>query len=227
MDFCRIPLSLRCKIVWSMNRISLFCKRPFIWLARFRHRCGYGVHSPFAFHLITGVIYEKTPYYKYAALQEEEKRLAPERPKDWRSEPLRVKRLLFRLVNYARPETIVDAGRQSASGLYLRAGREGAIYTAATDLDELFLEADVPVDFLYLHDWRRPRFVEEVFRLCVTRTRGCSVFVIEGIRYTASMRRLWKAMKQDERCGITFDLYDLGIIFFDRTKIKQHYLVNF
>ena len=58
-----------------MNRISLLCKRPFIWLARFRHRCGYGVHSPFAFHLITGVIYEKTPYYKYAALQEEEKRL--------------------------------------------------------------------------------------------------------------------------------------------------------
>ena len=95
MDFCRIPLSLRCKIVWNMNRISLLCKRPFIWLARFRHRCGYGVHSPFAFHLITGVIYEKTPYYKYAVLQEEEKRLAPERPKGWRSEPLRVKRLLF------------------------------------------------------------------------------------------------------------------------------------
>ena len=41
------------------------------------------------------------------------------------------------------------------------------------------------------------------------------------------MRRLWDAMRQDERCGITFDLYDLGIIFFDRTKIKQHYLVNF
>ena len=27
--------------------------------------------------------------------------------------------------------------------------------------------------------------------------------------------------------GITFDLYDLGIIFFDKTKIKQDYIVNF
>ena len=48
-----------------MNRITLALKRPFIWLRRFRHRCGYGVHSPFAFNLITQVIYENTPYYKY------------------------------------------------------------------------------------------------------------------------------------------------------------------
>lgn len=210
-----------------MNRISILCKRPFVRLARFRHRCGYGVHSPFAFYLITGVIYETAPYYKYASLLEGEKRQATQHPRSWREEPLRVKRLLFRLVNYARPETIVDAGPLSASGLYLKAGREGAVYTAAAELDELFLEAGVPVDFLYLHDWRRPDFVEEVFRLCVGRARGCSVFVIEGIRYTSAMRRLWDAMRQDERCGITFDLYDLGIIFFDRTKIKQHYLVNF
>ena len=44
-----------------MNRITLTLKRPFIWLSRFRHRCGYGVHSPFAFSLITQVIYESTP----------------------------------------------------------------------------------------------------------------------------------------------------------------------
>ena len=48
-----------------MNRMLLALKRPFIWLYRFRHRCGYGVHSPFAFNLITHVIYETTPYYKY------------------------------------------------------------------------------------------------------------------------------------------------------------------
>ena len=210
-----------------MNRIFLLCKRPFVRLTRFRHRCGYGVHSPFAFHLITGVIYEDTPYYKYAVLMREEKQMAKQHPKGWSYEPLRVKRLLFRLVNYARPKTIVDAGRPSAASLYLRAGREGAAYTAVVEPDELSLEADVPVDFLYLHDWRRLDFVEEVYRRCVMQTRGCSVFVVEGIHYTAAMRRLWEAMRQDERCGITFDLYDLGIIFFDRTKIKQHYLVNF
>ena len=57
-----------------MNRITLTLKRPFIWLSRFRHRCGYGVHSPFAFNLITQVIYESTPYYKYKDLAVEQKK---------------------------------------------------------------------------------------------------------------------------------------------------------
>ena len=69
--------------------------------------------------------------------------------------------------------------------------------------------------------------MEEVFRICVARTTGKSVFVIEGIRYTPEMSALWKRMKQDERTGISFDLYDLGILFFDKTKIKQDYIVNF
>ncbi|WP_291529299.1 hypothetical protein [Bacteroides sp. UBA939] len=214
------------------NRLSLFLfvltlKRPFIWLCRFRYRCGYGVHSPFAFNLITQVIYENTPYHKYKDLAEEQKKLSYERGEYWKYESRKVKRLLFRLVNYAQPNTIVDAGRIAASSLYLKAGKEGVDYTSASELSGLFLEAGVPVDFLYLHDYRHPEFMEEVFRICVTRTTRKSVFVIEGIRYTSQMKALWKRMQQDERVGITFDLYDLGILFFDKTKVKQDYIVNF
>lgn len=114
-----------------MNRILLALKRPFIWLYRFRHRCGYGVHSPFAFNLITHVIYETTPYYKYRELAAEQKKLAPQKDRMWSYESVKVKRLLFRLVNYAQPATIVDAGIPAASSLYLKAAKEGADYTAA------------------------------------------------------------------------------------------------
>lgn len=210
-----------------MNRIVLTLKRPFIWLCRFRKRCGYGVHSPFAFDLITQVIYQDTPYYKYEDLTAEQDKLALEKGKPWNYESKKVKQLLFRLVNHAQPATIVDAGRLAASALYLKAGKEGADYTSASELDDLFLESGVPVDFLYLHDYRHPQFMEDVYRICVARTTEKSVFVIEGIRYTSKMHALWKRMKQDERTGITFDLYDLGIIFFDKTPIKQDYIVNF
>ncbi len=108
-----------------MNRILLTLKRPFIWLYRFRHRCGYGVHSPFAFNLITHVIYESTAYYKYEELAKAQKQLELEKDKRWKYESKKVKRLLFRLVNYTQPETIVDAGTLAASALYLKAGKEG------------------------------------------------------------------------------------------------------
>ena len=95
-----------------MNGFFLL-KRPFIWLARFRHRCGYGVHSPFAFDLITNVIYERTPYYAYSSLEAEQKKMSANSGRKWKHESKKVNRLLFRLVNYIQPDTIVDAGTLS------------------------------------------------------------------------------------------------------------------
>lgn len=198
-----------------------------VWLCRIRHRRGYGVHSPFAYNFITRVIYEKTPYYKYVDLRAEEKEKAREQDADWCYESLKVKRLLFRLVNYVRARQIVDAGRLSASSLYLKAGCTQADYVGVRRAEDLALKTGIPVDFLYVHDYQRPDFVETVFDICVSRVCETSVFVVEGIGYTSQMQKLWKHMLQDERVGVTFDLYDLGILFFDKKKNKQNYIVCF
>ena len=204
----------------------LLCiKRPFIWLSRFRYRCGYGVHSPYDFILITDVIYEKMPYYAYASLEKEQKRLVRERGYSRGSQ--KVNRFLFRLVNKVQPATIVEVGRPSVASLYLQSAKPSAEYLFASDLSELFLDTDVPVDFLYLNDYRNPELLEKVFDICVRRTTLKSVFVVHGICYSKEMKALWKRLQEDERVGITFDLYDLGLLFFDKTKIKQHYIVNF
>lgn len=202
--------------------------RPFVWLCRFRHRCGYGVHSPFAFEFITRVIYERTPYYKYEDLKQEQKKLAAEKGRHWaKRESTKVKQFLFRLVNRVQPATVVDVGASSAASLYLKAAKVGADYLFAADRTELFLESGVPVDFLYLHDYRQPELMQQVFDICAARSTERSVFVVEGIGYTKKMRALWKTLQQAPQVGITFDLYDLGILFFDRSKIKQDYIVNF
>ena len=77
------------------------------------------------FNLITHVIYESTAYYKYEELAKAQKQLELEKDRRWKYESKKVKRLLFRLVNYTQPETIVDAGTLAASALYLKAGKEG------------------------------------------------------------------------------------------------------
>ncbi|WP_071147758.1 hypothetical protein [Bacteroides ihuae] len=202
-------------------------KRPFIWLQRFRYRCGYGVHSPFAFNFITSVIYEKKPYAAYKDLLLEEKEMSHNMRRDWVHESIKLKRLLFRLVNFSLPNTIIDVGTLSSSALYLRAPKANANYSAFSDLSELSLEKDLPMDFLYLHNYNNPSFVEEAFHICVDRAHPQSVFVVQGIRYSAEMQSIWENIQADERTGISFDLYDLGILFFDKKKIKQHYLINF
>lgn len=119
----RLERSVRVPVRRDMNSLLLL-KRPFVWLRRFRHRRGYGVHSPFAFDFITRVVYEHTPYYQYKELSAEQRRLASEKGHSWACrESQKVKRLLFRLVNRAQPTFIVSVGPDSAAELYMKAAK--------------------------------------------------------------------------------------------------------
>ena len=201
---------------------------PWVWLMRFRHRRGYGVRSPFAFHLITAVIYETTPYYKYKELNVQQRLLKHEKGCGWAyAETVKVKRMLFRLANWARPMCIVDAGPDSAAELFLQGARTKAAFLKWTEGMSEQWPADRKVDFLYLHGTYAVEWLWSVFDQLAERTTQQSVFVIEGIGYSSAMKRLWEQVKSDERIGISFDLYDVGIVCFDRTRFKQHYIVNF
>ena len=199
-------------------------RRPFVWLSRFRHRRGYGVHSPFAFGLITDVVYERHPYYAYSVLDKEE---SPHLQPGFVRCPRKVNHLLFRLVNRVQPRRMVEVGCASDSGLYLRGAKPSAAYSFSASPARLHLDAGEPVDFLYLNDYRRPRLVREAFELCVGHATPRSLFVVGGIHYSRAMQRLWRALQSDGRVGVTFDLYDVGLLFFDLSKVKQHYIVNF
>lgn len=69
---------------------------PLIWIRRFRHRKGYGVHSPFAYTFLRDVIYEGNHYYAYADIEKELTGNC------WKRMVMRKhKRLLFRLKNWS------------------------------------------------------------------------------------------------------------------------------
>ena len=80
------------------------------WLTRWRHRCGYGVHSPWAFSWITEVIYNDFAYYAYAPLHR--RRLLPAADPEALAGALNEKddRLLFRLANAAEAREIALVG---------------------------------------------------------------------------------------------------------------------
>lgn len=206
-----------------MKSCRIALQRAAVWMTRFRHRCGYGIHSPFAYRLFTEVIHQEYPYYAYDRLLREERRQSARQPKSWRREPLRVKRLLFRLANEVKADYLLSVGPEAASALYLQAARPRALYNQASSHDDLFLEAHEPIHLLYLHDYEHPDCVERVFRLCVERVESRSLFVVEGIGYTPAMRALWERLRRNGRVGVTFDLFDVGLLFFDRQMKKQHY----
>ena len=138
-----------------------------------------------------------------------------------------MKRLLYRLVNFAQPSNALSVGCPTTASLYLAAAKQGMNFWHASSLDELFLDADEPVDFLYLHEVHNPGLLRQAFALCAERTTPQSLFVVQGIGYTPSMKQLWQELKEDSRVMVTFDLFDFGLLFFDPTKQRQHYKVSF
>ena len=82
-------------------------------IRKLRYRKGFGVHSPFAYGLITQVIGEKSPFYDYEEIRRlrrtymPKKRLVPGRI--YRKGPsLKRLFLLFRLVNFFNPAQILE-----------------------------------------------------------------------------------------------------------------------
>lgn len=205
----------------------LFARRIWNWCCRFRHRCGYGVHSPSDFFLITSVIYENLPYYAYERLKASasSKTLPHYREK--------VNRLLFRLVNYFRPKTLVEVGKGNGDAFrYMQAARSSmdAISVDGSDWEEVHrqlekeLKRKKQIDFLHI---AYTPYYKEVFEMVFPYLHQQSIVVV-GDTYASKERKAWwKQLTNDERIRLTFDLYDIGLMFLDTKRYKQNFTVNF
>lgn len=115
-------------------------KKTWNKINRVRHAHGYGIHSPFAYRLVTKVIKERAPYYAYDeidAIWEEVKHRAEVSgiASRYRIPSRKEARLLFRLVNHFHPASILEVGtRLGISSLYLkRASGKAALVVADSD----------------------------------------------------------------------------------------------
>lgn len=173
-----------------------YLDNPFVWLYRFRHRCGYGVHSPFAYHFLSDVVYERTPYNLYQDLDGS----LP------LSEHFRVRKilhLLLRISNWWQPDTIVAPDMVERYWDYLHAG-----CVRAHRRESLSGEGRT-VCFL---NHPKDGFQKHI--------NADMVLVMDDFR----KNRDWFFSLPTV---LTFDLYDVGIAFFDPKYNKQDYIVNF
>lgn len=188
-----------------------------VWLKRFRKRCGYGVHSPFAFNFITGVVFEKGSYYAFLDLDK-----VYASGIMWRfSHERKCLHFLFRLANFVHPALILcDHSITPAEEAYLSAGSMDACWK------HINKEESIPqLPALLCVDAQQ----SELDALLVKYGKNLhsdSAFLIK-VSSAEERRRCVDIVRQNPSCGITFDLYHYILVFFNHHLIKQHYVVNF
>lgn len=122
---------------------------------------------------------------------------------DWLTEKLG--KLYFRLANWRQPKVMATDCYQR----YWQAGCRKTRFVPVVNTVEL---ARIEVEDISSWSSLLPKCNDQ------------SVVVVEGIWRN---KELWKAMLQDKRVVITFDLYYCAIVLFDKNRFKHHYKINF
>ena len=194
-----------------MNLFSNILVHCYVRLCRFRHRRGYGIHSPFAFGLVTKVFYERGAYYAYAPLRKMRRQIAHNTTE-------RGDRLMLRLINAFQPNDCFIGGQTQLTAQYLRAGKPSCRFWPIESLD-----AAEELDMLYLDmpDWE-PWATKALTKMS---NKGC--IVVRGIHRNARMLKAWRRLTEQEVVRVSFDLYDYGVACFRQDLHKQDYIICF
>ncbi|MEG0796527.1 MAG: hypothetical protein RR397_08515 [Odoribacter sp.] len=167
---------------------------------RFRHKRGYGVHSPFMFNLILNVIRDKTKCYTYSETIEKVDHLHGRKRK--------IFRLLSRLIRFLQSQRIVCLGNLSdlLADYLISLDNEAEIACNST-------EALPTADFIYIGRNAQPFFEKDYLDTLLMRAEGKKCIVIFDIYKNGFNSRLWRQLR--EKSTVSIDMMWYGILLFD------------
>ena len=207
----------------------------------------YGIHSPFVYDFMCKVLNDSgsnrdyDTIYRVARLLDKRKYIHYNLRKQ--------SRLLYRMVRYFEPDSVVSFGRLTAlNTTALALGHlQTKIYLEQSDdfLETLNSMGIVnvnliqPAEFDSEHFRRlntgfvffsRASFEDDTWDYlvdCLNYKTADSVFVFEGIHHNKAMEDAWEEIKGNEDVSVTLDLYCIGMVFFREGIEKQDLVLKY
>ncbi|MCO6491248.1 MAG: class I SAM-dependent methyltransferase [Phaeodactylibacter sp.] len=261
-----------------MNWIATHLRLVWKYLQYYRRaETRYGLHSPFVYELVEKTVEDTRTFYAFPIIEGLRSLLLRDNTavtvtdhgagsKAERSSRRTVRslarhsavspatgRLLFRLVHFIKPATLLELGTSlGISTAYQAAAAhhaafitiEGCPATAALAQQHL-RQLNLPnvrllagtfreklpealrelkrLDYLYLDGDHRRGASLEYFEQCLPYAHADSVFVIADIYWSAEMEEAWAAMRRHPRVSLSVDLFHLGLLFFREEQREQEH----
>ena len=207
----------------------------------------YSIHSPFVYDFMKKVLYDRGSNRDYDLM------LRISRLLDGKKYPTRRRRkegrLLYRLVRYLEPETVLTFGQLSAlntSALALGNLQTKVYLEQSSDFLETLNSMGVVNVSLIRHDGNEEEQFERLntgFVFYALDDFGDdtwnnledgfgtvdeeTVLVFEGIHHSRHTEAAWEAIKANEDVTVTMDLYCIGIVFFREGIEKQDFVLKY
>ena len=171
--------------------------------------------------------------------------------------PKKYSHLLFRLANYFQSENILEFGTSlGLTTLYLSLPRkdskvitlEGSpeiseiarenfsrlkrnnIELLTGEFDKvlpLALQKLPRLDLVYFDGNHKKEPTLSYFEKCLNHATENSLFIFDDIHWSQEMNDAWNIIKDNPSVTLTIDLFQLGLVFFRKGIIKQHFTLRF
>ena len=231
---------------------------------------GHGIHSPFVYDFIKIVLNDKKKYHEYDLIEKLRAELLSDKRiievEDFGAGSLAVPfkekkvsditrsflkskkfaKLLFRIVKYYKPNTIVELGTSlgisssymasatKASKVITLEGAKNVAAIAEQNFSKLNLEnvkvkqgnfdETLPailseievVDLLFIDGNHRKEPTLRYFKNFLKKANDQSIFIFDDIHWSKEMEDAWKEIQLHPEVTLTIDLFFIGIVFFKK-----------
>ena len=248
----------------------------FIWNSKNEH----GVHSPFVFDLVTKCFYDKTKFSEYTVLKQYRNSLLENKnnievtdfgagSRVFKSNTRQISKiaqtagispkraeLLFRIVNYFQPETILEIGTSlglatsallvgnTSSKLITLEGCPNTQKQCQLQLQKLninnvecintefstylknFQLQSSNFQLIYYDGNHSEKATLEYFELLLPTITNTSVWIFDDIHWSAEMENAWEIIKKHPKVKVTIDTFQWGMVFFRTEQEKEHFVIR-
>ena len=230
---------------------------------------GHGIHSPFVFDFIKNILQDKTDYGCYPVIEKMRQQLLMQKTEIFVEDlgagssviktnkrvvsemagsslkPKKYAQLLFRMVQYYKPETIIELGTSfGITTAYLAAGNTHAkVYTiegseAIAEIARKYLERPGPeqvelitgnfnntlpgilkkighTGLAFIDGNHRKAPTLDYFHQLLSSCGSSSILIFDDIHWSAEMEEAWAEIMHHSSVTLTIDLFFIGIVFFN------------
>jgi hypothetical protein len=174
----------------------------FLWHSKNEH----GVHSPFVFLLLTQCFYNKKIKLPTTNLSQFE------------VENTKKNRLLYKILQYFKPKSVLIVGPTTFTKEVLALGSP----KATIDIDINIAKYDC----IYFSSENNFKLTNEIIEKFLITIENDSFWILEHMHANAESEMIWKTLQSHPKVTVTVDTYKLGLVFFRKEQVKEHFIIR-
>jgi predicted O-methyltransferase YrrM len=98
------------------------------------------------------------------------------------------------------------------------------------NFDELFPEVikDITeLDFVLINGKHPKEAILNYFRWCLPKLSEESILIVDNIYRSQDMKDAWEQIKAHPEVSVTFDLFQIGLVFVRKAQAKEDFVIRF